>query len=68
MGALPKRKISKRRKGKRRAAIKLEVPNLVTCANCGQLKKPHQTCLSCGYYKGKEVIKIKIKKGKKKEK
>ncbi len=65
MGALPKRRISTRRKGKRRRAIKLNVPKTITCANCGQLRKSHQTCPSCGYYKGKEVFKIKVKKEKK---
>lgn len=68
MGALPKRKISTGRKGRRRAVIRLKKPNLVTCPNCGQLKKPHQACPSCGFYKGKEVVKVKIKKGKKKGK
>lgn len=65
MGALPKRRISTGRKGRRRAAIRLKIPNLVACPNCSELKKPHQACPFCGYYKGKEVIKIKIKKGKK---
>ncbi|MFC1711989.1 50S ribosomal protein L32 [Patescibacteria group bacterium] len=50
MGALPKRKISKRRKGKRRAAIKLKLPNLVKCPKCGKLKKTHVTCPNCGKY------------------
>ncbi len=68
MGALPKRRISTGRKGRRRTAIKLKLPGLVACANCGQPKKSHQVCPSCGYYKGKEVVKIKTKKGKKKEK
>ncbi len=68
MGALPKRKISTRRKGKRRATKNQPVPKLVTCSNCGQQKKSHQVCPSCGYYKGKEVVKPKVKKGKKKEK
>jgi len=53
MGALPKRKHSTQRKGKRRAAIKLKRPTLVPCPNCGELKKPHQTCPACGKYKKK---------------
>lgn len=68
MGALPKRKISKARKGKRRSVIKIKSVNLVACSHCGQLKRQHHACPSCGYYKDKEVIKIKIKKGKKTEK
>lgn len=62
MGALPKRKISRCRQGKRRGAIYLKKPTLVTCPNCSQKKLPHQVCPNCGYYKGKEVIKLKTKK------
>ncbi|HKZ35718.1 MAG TPA: 50S ribosomal protein L32 [Patescibacteria group bacterium] len=46
----PKRKISRRRKGKRRAAIRLKLATLVTCAHCGQKKQPHQLCPNCGQY------------------
>lgn len=61
MGALPKRKHSTRRKGKRRAAIAISLSNLIPCSNCQQLTFPHQVCPMCGYYKGKMVIKIKTK-------
>jgi len=50
MGALPKRKISTRRKGKRRQAIKLSLPKLVKCKKCGQKKLPHVVCRNCGNY------------------
>jgi len=49
--AVPKRRSSTARKGKRRSAIKLKPPTLVACSNCGKLKKPHQLCRSCGKYK-----------------
>jgi large subunit ribosomal protein L32 len=26
------------------------------CPNCGALAKPHHMCISCGYYKGREVV------------
>jgi large subunit ribosomal protein L32 len=68
MGALPKRKISTRRKGKRRAARKLKVPSLVICPQCGGQKPPHQVCPACGYYKGQAIFKPTVKKGKKKAK
>jgi len=64
MGGLPKRKISKSRQGKRRGAINLKTPALVTCPNCGQKKKPHEVCPNCGYYKGREIIVKKEKKAK----
>lgn len=67
MTPLPKRKHSTRRQGKRRAAISLSLPNLSSCPNCGELKPSHLVCPKCGYYKGKGVVKIKIKKETKNE-
>jgi large subunit ribosomal protein L32 len=26
------------------------------CPNCGELKRPHHICASCGFYGDKEVI------------
>ncbi|MDD3679493.1 MAG: 50S ribosomal protein L32 [Candidatus Shapirobacteria bacterium] len=59
MTALPKRKISHYRQGKRRAAIKIKTPGLIACPNCGQAKKSHQVCPHCGFYKKTSVIKAK---------
>ena len=56
--AVPKNKVSKARRDKRRANWKLTAPNLVECPQCHELKLPHRVCPSCGQYKGKEVIKI----------
>ena len=56
--AVPKNKVSKARRDKRRANWKLSAPNLVECPQCHELKMPHSVCPSCGQYKGKEVIKI----------
>lgn len=47
MTPLPKRRWSTRRQGKRRASIKLTLPKLVKCKNCGQLKKAHTRCANC---------------------
>lgn len=54
MPPLPKRKISSRRQGKRRAAQKIKLPNLVPCPFCGQLKKPHYACPNCQNYQKNE--------------
>ena len=56
--AVPKRKVSKQRRNKRRTHYKLSVPGLVSCPKCHSLKMPHRVCLECGYYNGKEVIKV----------
>ena len=59
MGALPKRKLGKSRKGKRRSHHALRARNLVSCPKCHELRPPHQVCPSCGSYKGIEVIEVK---------
>ncbi|MFH0943141.1 MAG: 50S ribosomal protein L32 [Candidatus Beckwithbacteria bacterium] len=46
----PKRKISSRRQGKRRAAIKLAKPNVLKCPHCHQDKLSHQLCSNCKQY------------------
>ncbi len=56
--AVPARRISKTRKNKRRSNVwKLTPPTLTKCPNCGAYKRPHRVCLSCGQYKGREVVK-----------
>ena len=56
--AVPKRKVSKARRDKRRSSVwKLEAPALSKCTQCGELKMPHRVCPMCGYYKGKEIVK-----------
>ncbi|HZK47803.1 MAG TPA: 50S ribosomal protein L32 [Atopostipes sp.] len=54
--AVPKRRTSKSKKLKRRTHQKLAIPNLSECSNCGELRKSHHVCSSCGHYDGKEVV------------
>ncbi|WP_033829320.1 50S ribosomal protein L32 [Bacillus andreraoultii] len=54
--AVPFRRTSKTRKRLRRTHFKLQVPGMVECPNCGEMKKAHHVCPNCGTYKGKEVI------------
>jgi large subunit ribosomal protein L32 len=28
------------------------------CPNCGELKRPHNVCASCGHYDGREVVAV----------
>lgn len=66
--ALPKRRHSTQRQGKRRAKIRIELTSTYACPNCGQPKQPHQVCPGCGSYKGKLVIDLEKKKKKQDEK
>ena len=57
--AVPKGKVSKARRDKRRSANwKLTAPNLVACPKCGELGVSHRVCKSCGTYNGREVLKV----------
>lgn len=60
----PKKRHSRQRQGKRRAAIKLSVSKSVVCPNCQSIILSHTVCKNCGFYKGREVISM-IKKEKK---
>jgi large subunit ribosomal protein L32 len=54
----PKKRHSRQRQGKRRAAIHLSVPSSVLCPNCGNPIMPHTICGKCGFYKGRAVINL----------
>ncbi len=56
--AVPKRKTSKARRDKRRSHHRARVNASSICPHCGQPKRPHYICPSCGYYKGKQVVTI----------
>ncbi len=55
--AVPKSKVSKSRRDKRRANCKLEAPGMVECPKCHEMKLSHRICKNCGHYDGKEIIK-----------
>ena len=57
-GALPFRRISKTSKRQRRTHLKKTAPTTGVCSNCGAVVAPHRACIKCGYYKGKEAIKV----------
>lgn len=55
--AVPKRKVSKARRDKRRSNVwKLSMPGMVKCPNCGEFNLAHRVCRACGTYKGKTII------------
>jgi large subunit ribosomal protein L32 len=58
MGPLPKRKLSKGRRDRRRAHDAIGVPHLVQCSNCKEKMLPHRVCPQCGYYRGRQVLNL----------
>ena len=46
--AVPKRRLSKCRRDRRRANWKLEAPGYVACPQCHEPKMPHRVCPICG--------------------
>ncbi len=56
--AVPKKKISRSRRDMRRSHDALKTAAYEECPNCGELKRPHHICLSCGHYDNREVMDI----------
>lgn len=56
--AVPKKKISKSRRNMRRAHDSLAYSQYEECSNCGEQKRRHHVCSSCGHYNGREVIAV----------
>ncbi|MBT3238810.1 MAG: 50S ribosomal protein L32 [Rhodospirillaceae bacterium] len=54
--AVPKKKISKSRRGMRRSHDSLAAASYEECSACGELKRPHHVCASCGQYNGRDVV------------
>ncbi len=62
MGPLPKRKLSKGKKHRRRSHDAIGVPQLVQCPNCNARMLPHRVCSSCGHYRGRHVVDVSTEK------
>lgn len=58
MGAVPKTKISRHRRGNRRQHLRLDEPTLVPCTNCKALMRAHHVCKNCGQYRGRQVVQM----------
>lgn len=54
--AVPKKKISSSRRDMRRSHDALKSASYAECPNCGELKRPHHVCPSCGQYNGRDVL------------
>lgn len=58
MGPLPKRKVSKSRRNRRRAHDSLSLNHLVICETCGAYHVAHHVCHKCGSYRGVTVFNV----------
>ncbi|MCY4105750.1 MAG: 50S ribosomal protein L32 [Chloroflexi bacterium] len=56
MGPLPKRKVSRARRNRRRAHDALSSPNMVRCNECNEFRLAHRVCPHCGSYRGEQVL------------
>ncbi len=54
--AVPKRKHSNSRTGKRRAHDAKRPKQLMYCSHCGTAVTTHTVCPNCGYYMGRMVV------------
>ena len=54
--AVPKRKISKSRRNKRRSHIKFKSKNIIEDKKSGEYRLPHHVDLKTGFYKGRQIL------------
>ncbi len=54
--AVPKKKTSHQRKGKRRSHWHLRRPDPSKCPHCSAPRLPHRVCRECGFYGEREVL------------
>ena len=54
--AVPKRKVTRAKRGMRRSADALNAPAYVEDKNSGELRRPHRIDLKSGMYRGRQVL------------
>ena len=54
--AVPQNKITRSRRNMRRSHDALVAANPNECPSCGELKRPHHVCPSCGSYNDREIV------------
>jgi large subunit ribosomal protein L32 len=54
--AVPKRRTSHARQGKRRSHQHLKPIQIQYCPQCNEPVLPHRVCPNCGHYQGREVV------------
>ncbi len=58
---LPGHRRTSSHKRRRASHFALKAKNLTVCSQCKKPAVPHQVCKTCGYYRGRQVIKVKSK-------
>ncbi len=58
---LPAKRRTKQSKRERAAHFALGRVRLAACSHCHRMIPPHRVCRYCGYYRGREVIKMKLR-------
>lgn len=53
---VPKHRVSRSRRDKRRTHQKTGGPNVTKCPQCGEAVLQHHACTECGTYKGRTII------------
>jgi large subunit ribosomal protein L32 len=56
--AVPKRRTSKSRRGKRRSHDAVTPVQIAYCPQCGTAVPTHVVCPNCGYYQGRTMVDI----------
>ncbi len=54
--AVPRKKVSRMKRGTRRSADALTAPNYVADKELGELRRPHHIDLKSGKYRGMQVL------------
>lgn len=57
--AVPKKKVSRMKRGQRRSADALAAPTYIEDKNTGELRRPHHIDLKTGMYRGRQVLAVK---------
>lgn len=59
---VPKRKTSKRRRDQRQSCKFIRTQTFAQCSNCTEALVGHRVCATCGFYKGRQVLKSKLER------
>ena len=57
--AVPKRKVTRMKRGFRRSADGLSAPTYIEDKDSGELRRPHHIDLKTGMYRGKQILEAK---------